>query len=166
MRFKNFFSVFFILYSFSVLAQSTTINCPNCKGGGTKSCVTCSGKGTVMWVGMYGPQWSTCGFCKGTGTAICVSCGGSGKVTLNTNIDNNGSSYNGSSNYDNSSNSSSSSSSSSSQHWCNVCKGTGSMIKSWYVSSNYETYCRICKQKFYHGHTHVTCTSCNGKGYW
>lgn len=58
------------------------------------------------------------------------------------------------------------SSSSSSQHWCGVCKGTGSMTKAWYMNSNYETYCNICKQKFYHGHSHVTCTSCNGKGYW
>ena len=51
-------------------------------------------------------------------------------------------------------------------HMCNVCKGTGSMTRSWYVNTHYETYCNICKEKFYHGHSHERCTTCNGKGRW
>lgn len=169
MRIKVFFIVFFAILSINAMAQMT-ISCTNCNGVGSFKCRTCGGAGVVLGLGLYAPQWVRCGFCNGTGTSICPLCGGGGKVTLN--ISNNGnysSNGNGTNNNSNSSSSSSNnnnSSSSSSQHWCGVCKGTGSMTKSWYLGSDYETYCNICKKKFYHGHSHVTCTSCNGKGYW
>lgn len=160
MKFIIILSVFFTLSCFHVTAQTSTINCPNCNGAGSKTCVTCGGRGIVMWIGLYGPQWGTCGFCNGKGIATCLGCGGGGKIAINNN---NNSNYGGSGN---STNNNTQTQNSSQKHFCNVCNGTGSMTKSWYVSSNYEYYCNICKQKFYHGHSHVTCTTCNGKGYW
>lgn len=167
----------FTIFSYGASAETVTLKCTGCGGTGSNLCIMCLGYGATNQMRMlpYPPfniwyELVTCGACSGSGKVACLGCHGSGSITMNIdpNYSNYNNNYNNSSYYNSggSSSPSQNSSSSSSQHWCGVCKGTGSMTKSWYVNSNYETYCNTCKQKFYHGHSHVTCTSCNGKGYW
>lgn len=62
--------------------------------------------------------------------------------------------------------SSSSSGSSGEVHQCRVCGGTGQEVRDQYGGGHISKYCSICDKTVYTIHTHSTCTSCKGKGYW
>jgi RecJ-like exonuclease len=61
--------------------------------------------------------------------------------------------------------SSTSSSSSKTRRQCYVCKGTGRTEHNSYAGGNYSKYCTTCGKTVYTAHSHITCTSCRGKGY-
>ena len=56
---------------------------------------------------------------------------------------------------------------------CTTCNGTGRMSMDAYpeqygMDNSYKVKCNECGEYFpkLWGHTHVTCTSCHGKGYY
>ena len=159
-----------MLLPFRNYAQTSTINCPDCGGAGSKRCFTCSGSGKVMWIGPYGPQWSNCNFCNGRGTHICISCGGGGKFTINNTNYNNNSSNNGGTSNTNNGNASTQNSQSKK---CNHCSNGRQTIErsinvaTFGIKPNMKT-CSECGSRYdsnQWAHFHQQCSYCRGRGY-